>query len=354
MNESKFNKVLIIDDDSALQKVLGIQLGNGGYECRVVGSGDSALKLLESKSFDPDCILSDIKMPGISGLELLPLLKSSLPFVPVIMLTAHTDLETGLNAMRSGAFDYITKPVRRQRLFEVVEKALKFRTIQLENENLKIVNREYQENLEKNIEERTREVNDAYIALKETNLAVVRVLAETIEAKDQYTRGHCNRVRILSRELALNFDISEEEIEILEYGALLHDIGKIGIPEALLNKRDALDPEEKTVFEDHTVIGEKILSIIEFFNPCLVIVRHHHERWDGLGYPDGLKGVNIDLLSRIVQVCDSFDAMTSTRPYRSELPLAEALLELEKGKYKQFDPEIVDMFIRKEIHSSIK
>jgi cyclic di-GMP phosphodiesterase len=354
MFDIKFNKVLIIDDDSAIQKVLGIQLGNGGYECRVVESGSSALSILESKSFDPDCILSDINMPGMSGLELLPLLKKSLPFVPVIMLTAHTDLETGLNAMRSGAFDYITKPVRKQNLFEVIEKALQFRKIQLENENLKIVNHEYQENLEKNIEERTREVNEAYQALKETNLAVVRVLAETIEAKDQYTRGHCNRVRVLSRELALYFDINDDVIEILEYGALLHDIGKIGIPEQLLNKRDALDPDEKAVFEDHTVIGEKILSIIEFFNPCLVIVRHHHERWDGLGYPDGLKGENIDLLSRIVQVCDSFDAMTSTRPYRSELPLEDALVELERGKNKQFDPDIVDMFIRKEIYSSIK
>lgn len=354
MYNNNFKKVLIVDDDNALQKILGIQLENGGYECRIANSGDSALKLLNSGSFAPDCILSDIKMPGLSGLELLPLLKNNLPFVPVIMLTAHADLETGLNAMRLGAFDYITKPVRRQNLFDAIEKALQFRAIQLENEELKILNNEYQQNLEKSIEERTLEVIEAYKALKETNIAVVQVLAETIEAKDQYTRGHCNRVRLLSRELALNLDMSEQDIETLEYGALLHDIGKIGIPELLINKREALNPEEKAIFEDHPVIGEKILSIIEFFNPCLTVIRHHHERWDGRGYPDGLRGEGIDLLSRIVQVCDSFDAMTSTRPYRSEIPLDLALIELEKGKSLQFDPDIVDMFIQKEIYACVK
>ncbi|MDC7235089.1 MAG: response regulator [Spirochaetales bacterium] len=346
-------KILIIDDDVSLQKVLGIQLENGGYESSVAESGQRALELLAEGSYQPECILSDIKMPGLSGLDLLPLLKEQYPLVPVVMLTAHTDLETGLKAMRSGAYDYITKPVRRQTLFETIERALQYYDVEQENNKLKEENRRYQENLERNIEERTREVIDAYQALKDTNLAVVKVLAETIEAKDQYTRGHCNRVRMLSRELASHYNLSEQEIEVLEYGALLHDIGKIGIPEKLLNKCDILDKEEKAVFEDHTVIGEKILSIIEFFNPCLTIVRHHHERWDGSGYPDGLKGEEISLLSRIVQVCDSFDAMTSTRPYRGELPLDEALGELKKGRESQFDADIVDLFIAQKIYRCV-
>ena len=345
---------MVIDDNPAMQKVLRIHLESSGYIAQVAENGNHALKILKDGKFHPDCILLDIKMPDITGLQLLPMVKSGFPLVPVVMLTAQTDLETGLEAMRSGAFDFLTKPVRKDGLLETIKKALGYREILLENDRLTKENREYQQNLEKMVEERSGELMNAYKMLKETNLSTVRVLAETIEAKDPYTRGHCNRVRVLSRETAILLGMKEQTIESLEYSALLHDIGKIAIPINLLHKTGSLDPDERMKFEDHPGIGENILKVVDFFAPCLNIVRHHHERWDGLGYPDGIAGDSIELPTRIVQITDAFDAMTSNRPYREALPRESALKELYEGKGTQFNPDIVDVFIDKKVYLSIE
>lgn len=350
MDKTNFKKILIVDDDPAIQKVLKIQLENSGLDCRVAKSGDEALVILKKEEFSPDCILSDINMPGLNGLDLLPQLRVLHPLVPVIMLTAHTDLETGLQAMRLGAFDYITKPVRKLDLIETLKKGLQYRGVLIENQQLALENKKYQEELEKRVEERTRELIESYQTLKETNLATVRVLAETIEAKDPYTRGHCNRVRILSRETARHFKLPPEEIESLEYAALLHDIGKIGIPGKLLNKHESLNPEETLRLQEHPILGEKILSHVAFFKPCLSIVRNHHEWYNGEGYPDGLIGKETNFLSKIVQLVDAFDAMTSNRPYRNAMLLEDVLEELKRFSGSQFDPEIVDMFISKKVY----
>ena len=187
---------------------------------------------------------------------------------------------------------------------------------------------------------------------KETNIETVRLLAETIEAKDPYTRGHCNRVRLLSSSLALYSGMDKDKIEILEYGALLHDIGKIGIKENLLNKSNELSNKEMEDFQLHTVIGEDILKRVEFFRPCLKIIRNHHEWYNGSGYPDNTRGEQIDQSARIVSISDAFDAMTSNRPYRKALPLDYALSELYKGRGTQFDPWLVEIFIGKTLYSS--
>ena len=181
----------------------------------------------------------------------------------------------------------------------------------------------------------------------------VNKLAETIEAKDTYTRGHCNRVRILSSKIARNIGMSKDKIETLEYGALLHDIGKIGVSEILLNKHEMLTEKEKRSFQMHTVIGEHILSTVEFFQPCLKIIRSHHEWYDGTGYPDEIKGKEIDLSAKIVTIADAFDAMTSTRPYREALPVETALSEIMKGKGRQFDPSVVNIFINNELYKTL-
>ncbi len=191
-----------------------------------------------------------------------------------------------------------------------------------------------------------------YPILQETDLDTVKILAETIEAKDPYTRGHCNRVRILSLSLAHHCGMGKEEIEILEYGALLHDIGKIGIKENLLKKTDLLTDEEMQNFQLHTVIGENILKNVPFFIPCLRIIRNHHEWYNGNGYPDNFRGEEIDLSARIVSISDAFDAMTSTRPYHKALPIEYALSELIRGKRVQFDPDLVDIFIKKNLYFS--
>jgi putative nucleotidyltransferase with HDIG domain len=186
-----------------------------------------------------------------------------------------------------------------------------------------------------------------------SNLETVRFLAQAIEAADPYTRGHCNRVRILSSSLARYAGMRKERIEVLEYGALLHDIGKIGIMATLLNKKGVLTEEEKKKVNMHTIIGENILRTEEFFRPCLNIIRNHHEWYNGSGYPDRFRAEQIEQSARIVSISDAFDAMTSTRPYRKALPIDYALEELIRGKGIQFDPTFVEIFIDKELFSSI-
>jgi putative two-component system response regulator len=181
----------------------------------------------------------------------------------------------------------------------------------------------------------------------------VKLFTETMEVRDSYTRGHCRRVRVLTMRIALCIGLAEDSIAALETGALLHDIGKIGIPEPLLNKSGRLDEREMESFRRHTVIGEDILKAVEVFKPCLKIIRHHHEWFDGTGYPDGISGANIDLSARIVALSDAFDAMTTSRPYREALPLETALTELKKGKESQFDPLLVDLFIDNELYRPI-
>ena len=309
-----------------------------------------ALEDLNNNVFMPDVILLDIRMPKISGVEVLKNIRKQFPLVPVVMLTALTDLEIAVDTMKKGAFDYLVKPVRKIHLIETLKKALRYREILVENDRLTKENLEYQHSLEIKVEDRTKELFLAYKKLKETNLETVKVLAETIEAKDPYTRGHCNRVRILSSSIAKNTGMNYSEIETLEYGALLHDIGKIGVPENLLHKNGPLTPDEAEIFHKHTVIGENIIKTVEFFKPCRGIVRNHHEWFNGKGYPDGLSGDNIPIPARIVAIADSFDAMTSTRPYRTARSIDFALEELENGSSNQFDPNLVKIFVDKEIY----
>jgi len=345
--------ILLIDDDPIIRKVIGLTLENAGFALEKAENGIIALEILEKKSFTPDVVLLDIRMPKISGVEVLTEIRKQYPLIPVIMLTALTDLEIAVDTMKKGAFDYLVKPVRKVQLVETINKALRYREILIENDRLTKENLEYQHNLEKKVKERTEELMLAYKKLKETNLETVKVLAETIEAKDPYTRGHCNRVRMLSYAIAKNIGLPSSEIEYIEYGALLHDIGKIGVPENLLHKNGPLTPEEAERFHNHTIIGENIIKTVEFFEPCRKIVRNHHEWFNGNGYPDGLAGEDIHISARIVAIADSFDAMTSTRPYRTAMSVEYALNELKNGSGTQFDPDLVKIFIDNELYMVI-
>lgn len=346
-------RILLIDDDTGIQKVMRLFLENAGCEVNVRGSGDEALRMLAENDYIPDCVVLDIKMPGMPGTEILPRLKKLLPKTPVIMQTAISDIETGIESMRRGAFDYLIKPAMKDEIIETVKKALSYRKVLLDNERLEKENLSYQHSLEKMVQERTRQLNEALSLLQQTNLETVKVLAETIEAKDPYTRGHCNRVRLLSRELAGYLDMDEGQHEILEYGSLLHDIGKLGVPEKILLKESPFSPDEAKIIRTHPLIGENILKTVEFFGPCLKIIRHHHERYDGAGYPDGLSGSSINLAVRIVTLADSFDAMTSNRPYRKALGLDETIRELERQSGSQFDATLVELFIREKVYACV-
>jgi putative two-component system response regulator len=338
------DKVLIVDDDPAIRKVLGIGLKGAGFEVYEAAAAVEVLEVLRGGRFSPDCVMMDIRMPGMPGTELLTIVRGEHPLVPVIMLTALSELETAVDSMKAGAFDYLLKPVRKTQVEETVRKAIRFRRMQLDNERLRRENQEYQRSLESKVEEKTAQLGEAFRKLQQANLETVKVLAETIEAKDPYTRGHCSRVRLLSARIASVLGIVKAEIDVLEYGALLHDIGKIGIPEKLLHKNGRLEEEEYEVFKVHPTLGASILGEVEFFRPCLPVVQYHHEWVNGQGYPEHLAGDQIDMKARIVSVADAFDAMTSSRPYRPATSAELACEELRRGSGIQFDPRIVEAF----------
>ncbi|MHB0897841.1 MAG: HD domain-containing phosphohydrolase, partial [Spirochaetales bacterium] len=344
MTAPELRTILVIDDDPSIRKVLSLGLERMGYAIKMATNGQEGIDLLASGATEPDCVLLDIRMPVLSGKDALPRIREMHPLIPVIMLTAYNDLATGLEAMKNGAFDYLVKPSRLDHIAETIAKAIRYRDIVREKFEQDKKNEEYKLSLERSMQSKTLELSETYEKLKAANMQTVQALAETIEAKDQYTQGHCERVRSLAVRLARELKLPEDQIEPLEFAALLHDIGKIGIPERILNKVGPLDPEEVEVIKMHPLIGAQILSIVEFFAPAINGVRHHHERWDGTGYPDGVAGENIDPLARIITLADTFDAMAQSRPYRKALPLEAVLDEIRSESGKQFSPDVVAAF----------
>jgi putative two-component system response regulator len=247
-----------------------------------------------------------------------------------------------MKAIRAGASDYLTKPVRRETLLACIDRTISKSALQKERESRQSQEKDYQKGLE-------IELSRAMEALKNTTRATLEAFSETIEQKDAYTKGHCNRVRNISVALGKALRLSHERLAILEGGALLHDIGKIGISEEILNKKGKLTQMEFDIIRMHPISGERIINHIEMFQPYRPIIRSHHERMDGTGYPDGLKGEEIPFDVRIVSLADAFDAMTSNRAYRSALPTEIAVEEIKICSGTQFDPEIVEVFMEKEI-----
>jgi len=342
--------ILITDDDPSIRKVLSLGLGRLGYDIHMATNGQEAIDMLAAGSIQPDCVLLDIRMPVLSGRETLPRIREQFPLTPVIMLTAYNDLSTGLEAMKNGAFDYLVKPSRMEQIAETVAKAIRYHDVVTEKFEQDKKDEEYRRSLEQTMQSKTMELKETYERLKVANLQTVQALAETIEAKDQYTQGHCERVRSISMRLARELGLPQDQFEPLEFAALLHDIGKIGIPERILNKVGALDTEELEIIKMHPLIGAQILSSVEFFAPAINGVRHHHERWDGKGYPDGVSGEDIDPLARIITLADTFDAMAQSRPYRDALPMETVLEEIREQSGKQFSPRVVKAFFDARIY----
>jgi putative two-component system response regulator len=263
-----------------------------------------------------------------------------------IIMTAYPEIDMAVEALRLGATDFILKPVDLELVVFSVKKALERKKMEEELES-------YHKNLKILVDERTSKLREALLVLKKSHLDSVKVLAGAIDAKDPYTRGHSDRVKRMSLRLALSLGLTGDKLEILEYGALLHDIGKIGIKDEILQKPETLTPEEYQLIQEHPLIGVKIVEGVEFFKDKIPMIRNHHEHFDGSGYPDGLIGEVIPLEARIVAVSDAFDAITNMRPHRPRMTLGNALSELEEGKGKQFDPGIVEIFLKEEIYKSI-
>jgi len=323
-------RILIADDDFSVREIISLRLTDEGYHCTVASDGDSASEKLHACQFD--LALLDIKMPGKSGIEVLEEIQVNYSDTATIMVTAVADIETAIHSLKLGAYDYVAKPVDFNMLMISIDRALDKRRLILENES-------YRLHLEEKVKEQSAKIQKSF-------LNSITCLAYALEAKDEYTSGHSRRVTEKAVAIAEELDISQENIEQLRLAALVHDIGKIGIEEPTLNKPGSLTDEEYHYIKSHPEIGERILTPIVEDKEILDIVRHHHERYDGLGYPDRLEAEQIPLGARIVAVADTYDAMTSDRSYRKAMSNEDACDEIRRCKNYQFDPVIVDAFLK--------
>lgn len=339
------NHILIVDDEKTIYSVIARRLAKEGYPCVMANNGREALGYFYKNNCS--LIISDIRMPEMNGLELLKNVKAVRPNMMFIIMTAYPEIEMAVEAIRLGANDFILKPVDLELVAFSVKKALDQKKMEEELEA-------YHKNLEQLVKERTSNLQQALLVIKKGHLDSVKVLAGAIDAKDPYTRGHSDRVRKMSMRIAMKMGFSEEKLENLVFGALLHDIGKIGIRDEVLQKKGPLSPEEYQYVQQHPLIGVKIIEGVDSFKDKISMIRNHHEHFDGSGYPDGLMGETIPLEARIIAVSDAFDAMTSLRPHRKAMPVEDVILEMGKGKGKQFDPQILEIFLKEKIYDFSK
>ncbi|HIE16750.1 MAG TPA: response regulator [Dehalococcoidia bacterium] len=329
-NQTSKAKVLIVDDEATVREVLTRKLTGHGYHCTTAFDGNDALKKLKNNQID--LVLLDISMPQKSGVEVLKEIRDKWIDTAVIMVTAIADVETAINAMKLGAYDYVIKPIDLDVLLISIDRALEKRRLLLEN-------RAYQLYLEQKVKEQTDRIRQSF-------MNSITALATALEAKDAYTKGHSERVTRIAVAIAEELGFSHEQIDKIRLAGLVHDIGKIGISESILNKPGKLTNEEFEFVKAHCELGQRILHPIVQDNEILDMVLHHHERYDGRGYPHGLSAQQISLGARILAIADAYDAMTSCRPYRPALSLEAVCAELEKGKGTQLDPAIVDILLK--------
>jgi response regulator RpfG family c-di-GMP phosphodiesterase len=307
-----------------------MKLSQLGYTCFEAANAEQAKAQLATKPIE--LVLMDIKMPGQTGVQLLPEIIAAYPDLAVIMMTAVNETQVAIDCLKKGAQDYLTKPFNLDEITLSTQRALERRRLVLEN-------RGYQRGLEDKVQAMTTKIRASFFNTIES-------LAYALEAKDFYTRGHSERVAGMAVGVARDMGLAEEEQEHVRLGGLIHDIGKIGVRELVLNKADKLAPEEYEQVKQHCYIGERILRPVIDSEDILKMVRHHHERYDGGGYPDGLRGGDIPHGAAILAVCDAYDAMTSQRSYRPAMSIEAARAEVVRGKGSQFAPEVTDAFLR--------
>jgi putative two-component system response regulator len=323
-------RVLIVDDESNIRAVLLRALAGANYALREAPSGAAALERLAEEP--ADVVISDLQMPGMSGLELLRAVKARDDTVGFIMLTGAGTMKDAIEALRLQADEYLLKPFNIEEVALAVQRALRHRALLLEN-------RYYQAHLEERVKEQAEQLENMFVE-------ALLSLANAIEARDGYTRGHVERVTRYAVATGNELGLSADRLRNLWVGALLHDVGKIGVPDTILRKPGKLTKEEYEIMKRHPGIGAAIMERSSFLRPALEAVLHHQERWDGLGYPFGLQRDQISVEGRILSVADTYDAIITTRPYRPMRSPAEAVAELRRYAGTQFDPDVVDAFVR--------
>lgn len=321
--------ILVVDDEEFIRTLVRERLELSGYSIGEASNGKDALAKLSAGCYA--VLLTDIRMPEMDGIALLKESASRYPEIAGIVMSAYAELDTAVAALKIGACDYITKPFNFDVLLITIENAIRKKAIERQLQD-------YQMNLETKVKEQTDLINSMYVRS-------IDALIKALEAKDFYTRGHSQRVTMYSVAIGKSMQLPEERIELLRQAAVLHDLGKIGVREEILNKPGKLTEEEFKEITLHPEVAIRILEPIPFFRPLLPAILHHHERFDGRGYPRGLAGNDVPLESRIMAVADTFDAMTSTRAYRKALSLEAANAEILRCSGAQFDPEIVPYFM---------
>ncbi len=329
-------RILVVDDDDSVRDVISLLLQEEGYNCTTATSATGALEIVEAE--DVPLVISDMKMPGKDGLWLLEALREKRPDTSVIMLTGYGDTEAAVDCLRRGAVDYLLKPPKLTDLIRAIERALAKRRIEL-------ARKRYQKRLERKVRDRTTELRSALLDIETTYEKTLLALVAALDAREHETGDHSQRVVQYTLAVADRMGIAGHELEEIGRGALLHDIGKIGVPDAVLLKPGKLTPEEWVEMRKHPAVGFQMISQIPFLATPAEIVLSHQERWDGRGYPRGLARESIHVGARIFAVADTLDAITSDRPYRKGTSFASAVSEIGRCGGSQFDPEVVRAFL---------
>jgi putative nucleotidyltransferase with HDIG domain len=328
--------ILIADDDAIVRDIVARKLANQGYACECCGNEQTALSLVSSKRFD--LVLTGFLKEGKGSSDLVREIIQTCPHTAVVLLTSVIDIGVAVNFLKDGAYDYITKPFSLEELSIRISRALEKRRLLLENES-------YQRTLEEQVASRTQQLNEALATLEHTYHSTLAALSKALDSRDADPDNYSLRVTALAARLAQHLGLSQTEIRVIEKGVLLHDIGKIGVPDEFLRKTGPLSEKEQLWMRRHPEIGYNILNSIKFLKGAAQLVLHHHERYDGKGYPQRLKGDEIDLGARIFAVADALANLTSSRPFRPPLSFEEAIRKIKEMAGAQLDPEIVSRFV---------
>ncbi len=330
-------KVLIVDDEAIVRNLLSEYLREQGFDCDVAGTGREAVDKLGMSGYA--LVIADIRMPEMNGIQLLENISQRFPDVATIVVTAVCDIQTAIHTMKQGAYDYITKPFNLEHVGEAVKRALQLRRTRIDSKRIS-------QNLEALVRKKAFALSSALHDLKDQHKSTLEVLIKALDARGHETQCHSQRVQAYTLRLAQEFDFDTLQLMDLARGALLHDIGKIGVPDGILLKPGKLTPDEWGEIRKHPTIGYEILKGVKFLDRVAWMVLCHHEKYDGTGYPQNIKGDEIPLEARIFAVLDAYDAITSTRPYREAMSPEVARTAIVGNAGTQFDPKVVEEFLK--------
>ena len=333
MTDSATRSILIVDDDDAVRGALTRYLIKQGYQTYAAAGATEAVEAVRLHRIT--AVLLDVRMPGTSGVDTVPELLVADPELAIVMLTAVNDATTAALCMQRGAMDYLLKPIDLHDLDRALGSALRRRAKAIEEQQDTYI-------LKEEVLTRTAELRRAHAKVEQLSVATLEVLVNVLEAKDVHSRGHSARVADLAAMIAIEMGASEVEIEAVRTAGRLHDIGKIGIHEAVLAKEGPLTPEERAHVRLHVTLGAEILAPLGNLGEIVPYVRHHHEQWDGRGYPDGLSGEAIPLGARIIGAAEVYDALTTSRPYQEKMEPDAALVRMRELVGRVVDPAVFD------------